>query len=124
VQDEKFCNGENMEMKSKLRDILLVAVDSFLLFAIVAVLPFAWMLRDGLGPDSVSTSGLAALSRTFMTLYVGPAILLLASFDLLIRSRSRRHNSIFLRKTSIILVIIMLMLIALGAVSFRLVSGR
>ena len=74
-------------MKSKLRSTLLVVVDSFLLCAVVAVLPFAWIVRDGLGPDSVSSMGLAALSRIFMTFYVGPAILLLAALDLLIRCR-------------------------------------
>ncbi|MDP7034178.1 MAG: hypothetical protein QF752_06760 [Planctomycetota bacterium] len=35
-------------MKSNLRNILSVTVDSFLLIAIVAVPPFAWILRDGL----------------------------------------------------------------------------
>jgi len=109
-------------MKSKLRNILLVAVDSLLLFAVVAVLPFAWILRDGLGPDSVRTTGLAALSRTFTTFYTGPAILLLTSLDLLIRSRT--NNSIVSRKAFIIPVIIILILMALGAVSFRLASGH
>lgn len=111
-----------MAMESKLRNVLLVAVDSFLLFAIVAVLPFAWMLRDGMGPDSVSTTGLAALSRTFMTFYVGPAILLLASFDLLLRRRT--HDSIVSGKAYIVPVVIMLILVALGAVAFHLPAGH
>ena len=79
-------------MKWNLQKILLVMVESFLLVAIIGVLPLAWILRDGLGPDSVSSTGLSALSRTFMTFYVGPAIMLLASFSLLLRSRLR--NSI------------------------------
>ncbi len=112
-----------MEIKSTLRFLLLVLVDSLLLFAIIAVLPFAWIFRDGLGPDSVPTTGLGALSRIFMTFYVGPAILLLASLDLLIRSRSRPQDSVFSRKAFIIPVIIILILAALGTVSFRFVSG-
>jgi len=74
-------------MKWNLQKILLVMVESFLLVGIIGVLPLAWILRDGLGPDSVSSTGLTALSRTFMTFYIGPAILLLASISLLLRSR-------------------------------------
>lgn len=109
-----------MEMKSKRYSILLAVVDGFLLFAVVVVLPFAWILRDGLGPDSVSTTGLAALPRIFMTFHVGPAILLLVSLDLLIRSRI--HSPVASRKAFIIPVVIILIIMALGAVSFRLVS--
>ena len=110
-------------MKSRLRDILLIGVDSLLLLAIVAVLPFAWILRDGLGPDSTSTTGLPALSRAFMTFYVGPAIMLLASLDLLLRSRSRPQDSAMPGKLFVVPAAIILALMALGAASFRLVSG-
>ncbi len=111
-------------MKIKLRNILLVVVDSHLIFAIICVLPFAWILRDGLGPDSVRTSGLTAVKRTFMTFYTGPAILLLVSFDLMLRSRRDPEGSIVSRKQFIFPVIVTLILIALGALSFRLLSGN
>ena len=109
-------------MRSKLRNILLLAIDSLLLLAIVVVIPFAWILRDGLGPDSVSTTGFAALSRTFTTFYTGPAILLLTALDLLIRTRT--NDSTVSRKAFIIPAIIILILMALGALSFRLASGH
>jgi hypothetical protein len=60
-------------------------VDVIIGFLVICVLPFAWILKDGLGPDSVPTKGFEALSRIFMTFYVGPAILLFVSFDLLLR---------------------------------------
>ena len=111
-------------MSSTLRNILLIGVDSFLIFAIIAILLLAWILRDGLGPDSRSTTGLSGLSQTFMTFYIGPTILLLASFDLLLRSRNNIGGSIVSRKVFIIPTIIILILIALGAVTFKLVSGH
>ena len=111
-----------MEMKSKVRSLLLVLVDSFLVCAMVAVLPFAWMLRDGLGPDSVPTAGFTALARTFTTFHVGPAILLLTSLDLLIRSRTQ--TSVFSRRAFIVPVVIILALAALGIASFRWMSGH
>lgn len=111
-------------MSSRLRNILLTGVDSLLIFAVAAVLPFAWIVKDGLGPDSVSTTGWAALSRTFMTFYVGPAILLLAALDLLLRRRSDAKGSLVSRSLFVVPAIIVLTLIALGTVSFRLVSER
>ena len=41
------------------------------------VAPVAWGLRDGLGPDSTTTYGLAALRRFLMTFYWGPVALVL-----------------------------------------------
>jgi len=117
-------NAESTKMETKLRYVLLMTVDSLLFFAIFTVLPFAWILRDGLGPDSVSSAGLAAISRTFMTFYVGPAILLLVSADVLIRGRGGADNSLVSRKAFIIPVILILILTAVGAVAFRLASGH
>ena len=59
-------------------------VDALLLMAIFCCAPFAWILRDGLGPDSISTSGFPAIKAAFMTFYAGPAILLLAGFHFLL----------------------------------------
>ena len=59
---------------------------------------WAWLLRDGLGPDSVSTSGLAAIARTVSDgwhLFL-PAIAVAAAGAILIhRSRRVRPNSSF-----------------------------
>ena len=42
-------------------------------------LPFAWILKDGLGPDMVGSSGLESIRRWLMTFYIGPALLVLAA---------------------------------------------
>lgn len=49
----------------------LVALDLFI------VVPFAWMLRDGLGPDSTTSTGLQAVWRCSITFYSGPILILL-----------------------------------------------
>ena len=41
--------------------------------------PFAWILRDGLGPDSIESEGWNALTRSFWTFYWGPVLILLAA---------------------------------------------
>ena len=71
--------------KSDIRNTALVFVEILIGFSVICVLPFAWILRDGLGPNSVSTNGLFAASKAFMTFYIGPVILLLVSLDLTIR---------------------------------------
>jgi len=68
-----------------MRNALLIFVDVTLGFLIICVLPFAWILRNGLGPDMVPATGVSALWRFLMTFYVGPAILLFGSFDILLR---------------------------------------
>ncbi|MFT5731890.1 MAG: hypothetical protein ACJA2W_001207 [Planctomycetota bacterium] len=54
-----------------------------LLFAALVVWsmcgPFAWIMRDGLGPDSVESEGWNALTRCFWTFYWGPVFILLAA---------------------------------------------
>ena len=72
-------------MNSSFRSALLICVDVTLGFLVICVLPFAWILKNGLGPDMVPATGLTALWRFFMTFYVGPAILLFGSFDLFLR---------------------------------------
>ena len=72
-------------MNPTLRTGLLIFLDVLIGFAVVCVLPFAWILRDGLGPDSVSTTGLAAVSETVMSFYVGPVILVLVFLELAVR---------------------------------------
>ena len=43
------------------------------------IVPFAWILRDGLGPESTDSSGRHALGRWFMTFYAGPILILLVA---------------------------------------------
>jgi hypothetical protein len=69
------------------------AVDGLLLLAVIAGLPFAWILRDGLGPESETTTGLAAIARTLTTFYIGPVIFLLAALGIFIRRRSARSKT-------------------------------
>jgi len=39
---------------------------------------FAWILRDGLGPNAVESDGWEALRKAFRTYYWGPIFILLA----------------------------------------------
>ena len=71
--------------KSVLWTNVLVFLEVLIVFAVLCVFPFAWILRDGLGPDSVSTTGLTALSKAFMSFYIGPVIVVLVALDLAIR---------------------------------------
>jgi len=61
------------------------AVVDGLLFCALFCLPFAWILRDGLGPDSVTSSGLEALKRFATCLYIVPGTLTLACLSLALR---------------------------------------
>lgn len=60
-----------------MRRIMQVLVDALLVFAIIALLPFAWLMRDGLGPDSSTSLGIQAVSRCLMTFYSGPILVVL-----------------------------------------------
>ena len=64
-------------------------VDGLLLCALFC-LPFAWILRDGLGPDSVSSSGLKALKHFATCLYIVPGTLTLAGLSLALRAEGSR----------------------------------
>jgi hypothetical protein len=72
-------------MKDSAYKGILVLIDSLLLLTLFGVVPFAWILRDGLGPDSVTSSGLEAIVRAFMAFYAGPALLCLGGLHFLIR---------------------------------------
>ena len=71
---------------------LLILVETLLLLGLLCVAPFAWILRDGLGPDSVQSTGFAAVGKAFMTFYTGPAILLLAAVRLLLGASIRNKQ--------------------------------
>ena len=66
-----------------MRRILQVFVDALLVVAIIALLPFAWLMRDGLGPDSATSSGVQAVSRCLMTFYSGPILVVLIALAVL-----------------------------------------
>lgn len=72
-------------MKDSAYKGILVLIDSLLLLTLFGVVPFAWILRDGLGPDSVTSSGLEAIVRAFMAFYAGPALLCLGGLHFLVR---------------------------------------
>lgn len=72
-------------MNQSLLKALLFSVDLLLVFLILCVLPFAWILRDGLGTDSAQSTGMVMIGKTFMTFHVGPVIISLLFFDRLIR---------------------------------------
>jgi hypothetical protein len=60
-------------MQSLMKSILNAALLSWILFGV-----FAWILRDGLGPDSVESSGWSALVRLYWGFYWGPVLIALA----------------------------------------------
>ena len=68
-----------------MRKVVRALVDALLVFAAIALVPFAWVLRDGLGPDSVTSSGGEAISRWFMTFYCGPILIVLAALAFVCR---------------------------------------
>lgn len=53
-----------------MRVFFILAVSLLLTWMLLA--PMAWLLRDGLGPDSVTSTGFEAIWRAFMTFYWGP----------------------------------------------------
>jgi TRAP-type C4-dicarboxylate transport system permease small subunit len=66
-----------------MRIVLRAVVDVLLAFAVVVLLPFAWIMRDGMGPDSITSSGTQAISRCFMTFYAGPVVIVLIALALI-----------------------------------------
>ena len=67
---------------------LLTLLRAVLVFWILMA-PFAWILKDGLGPDSVESHGWEALWRAFTCMGWGPVLLALLIADWLCR-RSHR----------------------------------
>jgi hypothetical protein len=65
-------------MKQQTLQILRALFTGLFIFLLAFGLPLAWILRDGLGPDSVTSSGLQAVWRCLTTFHVGPVLLLCA----------------------------------------------
>lgn len=67
--------------------VLRRCVDALLLACLVVGVPLSWVLRDGLGPDSVASSGAEAVLRTLAEF--GPPLLFLAALSLGVRAVER-----------------------------------
>ncbi len=65
-------------------------VIGLLLAALVCVAPFAWILRDGLGPDTTTSHGISAVWRFLMTFWIGPIVLGLSGLAILCHYMARR----------------------------------
>ncbi len=66
------------------RSARLFVAWGLLAFWLVGIGPLCWILRDGLGPNSVESSGWHALIRFNLTFFWGPVALLLAGFVVLV----------------------------------------
>jgi hypothetical protein len=56
---------------------------------VLLLAPFAWILRDGLGPGSDASSGLAAIAKSLWTFYWGPIAAALTALALILRRVTR-----------------------------------
>lgn len=106
-------------MNQSLLRALLFFVDLLLIFMILCVLPFAWILRDGLGPDSVQSTGMVMIGKVFMTFYVGPVIITLTCFDYVIR---RWMGKKIVRYSRLSLPLISIGLALLALLSFAVIA--
>ncbi len=71
------------------KGVVRILVDTLLVGSLLILVPFAWLMRDGLGPDAVASSGMNAVARCFTTFYSGPIVLGLALLSVLCRRRHR-----------------------------------
>jgi hypothetical protein len=53
----------NVEPPSRIRRRVAIGLSSFSLLLLLALGAWTWLLRDGLGPDSIESSGIEALRR-------------------------------------------------------------
>ena len=92
--------------------LLRAALISWILIA-----PFAWILRDGLGPDSVESHGWEALWRALSFLSWGPILLALLVANGLCHRRQAKIDWLWIGIGPI------LILITTGALFFRYLVG-
>ena len=64
---------------------LLIALLRAASISWLTISPFAWIMRDGMGPDSVTSEGLMAAQRTFTVFNYGPIALALLLANLLVQ---------------------------------------
>lgn len=82
-----------LQKDERMRKAIQVIVDALLVFAVIALVPFAWLMRDGLGPDSVTSSGGQAISRCFMTFYSGPILIGLIALAVIFHCTGKENQS-------------------------------
>ena len=70
-----------------------VVVDSLAILSIIALAPFAWIMRDGLGPDSATSTGFSAFNRWFMTFYAGPITIALIGLAVAVHYFERKRGN-------------------------------
>ena len=70
-----------------MRRATVAVLDSILLVWALAVGPLCWLLRDGLGPDSIDSHGTHAVARFLLTFYWGPTLVVLVALRLILQRR-------------------------------------
>jgi hypothetical protein len=73
-----------------MRSGLKGAVWGLLVFWVLGAGPLCWLLRDGLGPDSLDSTGWRTVARFLTTFYWGPVALALLAIGVLARKRDAR----------------------------------
>jgi len=77
-----------------MRQVIESLVFSLLAFTVAVLVPFAWIMRDGMGPDSVTSTGLPAVERCFQTFYSGPVLIGLLALAVVVRWSGRRNRTV------------------------------
>ncbi|MFT4514922.1 MAG: hypothetical protein ACI89X_003564 [Planctomycetota bacterium] len=72
-------------MRIVIHTLLIIALTVWGLCGIIA-----WVVRDGLGPDTVESHGREALARFFWTFYWGPVAIVLVAAAVLWARHARR----------------------------------
>src|SRR5260221_1365241 len=94
VRKTSLMNFSPVSGSDRVRHFLTALGDAALVFWILAAGPLCWILRDGLGPNSVESAGSDALVRFLMTFWWAPILAILAVFRLMVlRRRSARPAS-------------------------------
>ena len=76
AMDPASCWQRNFERKERtVKAFARIRTASLLLF--IVLLPWAWLMRDGLGPDAVDSTGLVAIARTLSDIWVFALIAML-----------------------------------------------
>ena len=82
-------NGDSLQAEptlSMIRGIVFNIVTPLLVVWLL-IGPLAWILRDGLGSDSVASTGINAILKFLMTFYWGPVFTVLIGLTLAFRPR-------------------------------------
>lgn len=68
---------------------LLIALLRAAFISWLTISPLVWIMRDGMGPDSVTSEGLEAVQRAFTAFNYGPIAIALLLANLLVQRRIR-----------------------------------